>query len=422
MLGYSEMREVLIWIQTTEEAEVQVSYWPLDSAEQTFYTEIIHTSSEQAFTAKLVADQVLPDHRYAYSVIINGEILSFEYPLEFQSQEFWQWRRDPPDFSFAFGSCAYINETRFDRPNESYGGGYEIFESIHADRPDGMIWLGDNVYLRESDWYSRTGVMHRYTHDRQRPEMQALLASTHHYAIWDDHDYGPNNSNKSFRDKEITLQAFEQFWGNPSFGMAETPGCFTNFQWGDADFILLDNRYHRDANDRKDLGADKTILGEAQLDWLFDQLVTSRMTYKIIAMGGQFLNSAKAHETYSRMAPEERQRIIDFIHEHNIRGVLFITGDRHHSELSRLDAPGEYPIWDATVSPFTAGLSTIDFNEEVNDHRLPGTAIKSKAYGLLRFSGEWSDRKLHVELKDSEGETLWSYPIDFERAQDELTE
>ena len=81
-----------------------------------------------------------------------------------------------------------------------------------------MIWLGDNVYFREPD-DSRTGVYHRYSHDRSLPELQPLLGSVHHYAIWDDHDYGPNNSDRSFIYKNITLQAFKDFWANPTYGL-----------------------------------------------------------------------------------------------------------------------------------------------------------------------------------------------------------
>ena len=60
-----------------------------------------------------------------------------------------------------------------------------------------MLWLGDNIYTREVDFYSLSGYQKRYTHTRNIKEMQPLLSNTHHYAIWDDHDYGPNNTDRS---------------------------------------------------------------------------------------------------------------------------------------------------------------------------------------------------------------------------------
>ena len=163
----------------------------------------------------------------------------------------WQYRSDPPEMKIALGSCVFINDEPFDRPGKPYGGDYRIFESIQREKPDLMLWLGDNTYLREADWYSRTGIIHRYTHTRNVEEMQALLASTSNYAIWDDHDYGPNDSDHTFRNKQMTLRAFQLFWGNPTYGLEDNGGITSSFEWGDAEFFLLDNRYFRTPNNKK---------------------------------------------------------------------------------------------------------------------------------------------------------------------------
>ena len=94
-----------------------------------------------------------------------------------------------------------------------------------------MLWLGDNIYLREPDWNSWTGIIHRYTHDRATPQLQPFMASVHNYAIWDDHDFGPNDSDKSFWNKNLTLKAFKLFWANPSYGTGDIKGTTTSFQW-----------------------------------------------------------------------------------------------------------------------------------------------------------------------------------------------
>ena len=159
-----------------------------------------------------------------YAVIVNGRRISRPYPLRFQTQKLWQWREEPPAFRIALGSCAYVNEPEYDRPGNAYGGGLEIFTSIVRTKPDAMLWLGDNVYLREVDWYTRTGILARYTHSRSIPELQPLLASTHHYATWDDHDFGPNNSDRSWIHKDVSLDAFKLFWGNPGYGVGGKPG------------------------------------------------------------------------------------------------------------------------------------------------------------------------------------------------------
>ena len=202
MLGYSGFREVMIWVQTTDQASVKVGYFK--KGEQERFTEVVKTHKSGDYIAKLYPKGLDYGHRYDYVVYINDEALSFDYPLSFQSQALWQWRSDPPAFSFAIGSCYYANEAKDDRPGKPYGGEYGIFDAIHEKAPDFMMWLGDNMYLRTPDFLSNTGIRHRYRHARSLPELQPLLGSVHHYAIWDDHDYGPNDADRSFVNKQLT--------------------------------------------------------------------------------------------------------------------------------------------------------------------------------------------------------------------------
>ncbi|HBH48778.1 MAG TPA: phosphodiesterase [Bacteroidales bacterium] len=404
MLGYSELREVAIWVQTTNSANVYIEYWQPHEPEKKYTTSDITTEKEKAFTAILIADQVEPGNRYQYRLVINNETVELPYPTKFQTQPLWRWRTDPPEFSFATGSCAYINEAAYDRPGNPYGSEYEIFEAINESKPDFMIWLGDNMYLREPDWNSWTGITKRWTHSRSVPEMQPLLASAHHYAIWDDHDYGPNNSDRGWWNKNQTYEAFQLFWANPSYGIGDMKGVITQFQWNDVDFILLDNRYYRTPN--KLIAENKTILGEQQKQWLKDALASSLSTFKVVAMGGQFLNDVGKYETYSNNGFEkERQEIIDFIYKQQIKNVVFLTGDRHHTELSVLEEDGKPRIIDITVSALTSGAGHA--REEANNLRVEGTYTNKHNYGLISFRGSEKDREMHIQILNKDGQLIW---------------
>jgi alkaline phosphatase D len=411
MVGYSEMKEVLLWVQTTKAAAVKIAYWDIEEPGVIYWTNNVVTNENEAFTAHLLANEVEPGNNYGYDLYINTIRIDLPYKTEFQSLPIWKWRSDPYDFTLATGSCAYINEPRYDRPGEPYGGDYYIFENIHKKNPDLMIWLGDNVYLREADWNTRTGIMHRYTHDRAIPELQPLLGSVHHYAIWDDHDYGPNNSDKSYFMKETTLEAFKLFWANPTYGVGDIEGAFTFFQWSDADFFLLDNRYYRDANILNQ--ESKTILGEEQLEWLKNALVSSYATFKIIAMGGQFLNTEARGETYTNYGFEqEREEIINFIHEQDIKGVLILSGDRHYAELSKLEVENEPVIYDLTVSTMTAGVYK-DAAEVQNELNVEGTLVVERNFATLHFTGPADNRIVEIKIFNSNGELLWTRNITF---------
>ena len=258
MVAYSTMKEVMLWAQTSQESKVHFEYWSINSPQEKFKTNSVLTLKENGFIAKAIADQLEPGNQYKYNLFINDNLIERNYPLEFQSQPIWKWRHDAPNYSFAIGSCAYINESKYDRPGTPYGSNYQIFKSINETDPDFMVLLGDNVYLREADWNSKTGIIHRYSHTRATKDMQAMLGNMHNYANWDDHDYGPNNSDRSYHLKKVTEQVFKDFFPSPKYIFSEGITSFT--QWADADFFLLDNRFWRTPNNRLDIN--REILGE----------------------------------------------------------------------------------------------------------------------------------------------------------------
>ncbi len=411
MVGYSTMREALLWVQTTTSAEVYFEYFDKENPSERFKTEKYTTQSKYGFVAKLIADQIMPGKKYTYELYVNGGKIQRGYPMEFQSQTLWQWRTDPPEVSFAIGSCNYVNEEPFDRPGKSYGSDFEIFESIYQKRPDFMLWLGDNTYLREADWNSRTGVLHRYTHTRSLPQLQALLASTHHYAIWDDHDYGPDNADSSFWLKETTSEVFKLFWGNPNYDIIDKGGITGSFQWADLQFFLLDNRYFRTSN--KNFTGKREILGKTQIDWLINALASSNAPFKFVAIGGQVLSTEADYENYATF-PKERRYLLDKIREARIEGVIFLDGDRHHTVLSRMQESGEvYPLYDLTCSSLTSGANSN--KEELNTFKLEETLVGENNFGILSVSGPRTDRVLSIKIFDTNGKELWSKDI---KAQD----
>ena len=141
MVGYSTMREVLLWVQTTEAAEVRFEYFDQENSLERFTTKALTTEAKSGFVGRLIADQILPGKTYTYELFVNGKKVVRAYPMEFQSQTLWQWRTDPPEVTFAVGSCNYVNEEQFDRPGKPYGSEFEIFTSIHQKRPEFMLWL-----------------------------------------------------------------------------------------------------------------------------------------------------------------------------------------------------------------------------------------------------------------------------------------
>jgi len=242
--------------------------------------------------------------------------------------------------------------------------------------------------------------------------MQAFLASTHNYAILDDHDFGPNDSDRGFWNKNQTLEAFDIMWPNPSHGVGNIEGAITSFQWGDADFFLLDNRTHRSPNRRKT--GERTQLGEEQLQWLVDNLAASYATFKFVVIGGQVLSTSPTYESYSNYGfDDERQRIIDYIYAENIKNVVILSGDVHFSEISVLQEDGRPTIWDITASPLNSGVN-IYAKEKDNKLRIPESVIVERNFTEIKLTGTVKERKLNITFYNSDGEIIWEYVINRE--------
>ncbi len=385
-------------------AEVFAKYYDINEKSKVFSTEIITTAKDNSFIAKMIADSVMPGKKYLYEIYINGKKSDFDYKLEFQTPPNWKWKTEPPDFSFALGSCFYVNEEQWDRKGKPYGGEYFIANSILEKKPTFMIWLGDNMYLREGDWNSKTGIYHRWTHTRSVPELQPFLASVHHYGIWDDHDYGPNDANRSFPFKNLTKKAFQDFYGNPESFL---PSNTFNFEWGDCEFFMMDNRWFKSPNE--DTTKNQDYFGKYQLRWLTDNILSSKAKFKFVAVGGQVLNPLKIYENFANYEAE-RNQLLNLIRDYKIKGVVFLTGDRHFSEISKLDFSNGTKCYDFTSSTLTAG-PTINGCEEKNPLRVEGKCYNQRNFGTINIFTENGKRKLKLITFDNKGKEVWNYII-----------
>ena len=407
MLADVTQRGAVVWVQTEGATEVRVVATPVEGDAPAVEAAAATTAAGTA-SARLFG--LAPGAAYDVAVYADGvDVTPRTYPTRVTTQPLWQYREDPPTFTAAFGSCYYNNDAPFDRPGRPYGGPTAVFESIRQKRPDLMLWLGDNVYLREVDWWSPEGIDYRYRHARSEPDLQPLLAAAAHYATWDDHDYGPNNSDRSYIHKGAALETFADYWPNPTYGLPSVPGTFTQFEWADTEFFVLDDRYHRAPNNAP--LRERTILGAEQLQWLLDALTASRATFKVVVNGGQILNPVEVFETYVNVAPRERQVLLDQIAARRIDGVVFLSGDRHHGELMRLERPGTYPLYEFTSSPLTAGAVETPLDAE-NPIRVPGTLIAGvRNFGTLTVSGPRTDRTLTMRAFSAEGALLWEHAV-----------
>jgi alkaline phosphatase D len=291
-----------------------------------------------------------PNTAYQYQVTIDGKADpswkgSFKTaPLEGTSTA----------FRMAITSCMHIKRAQ------------RSWNLLLAEQPDLHLTVGDTHYADTTD---PTIQFQHHLAYRRKKEFANVLRQVPTYAIWDDHDYGPNNSDGTAEGKEFSLAGWKQAWPNPASGTPDTPGAFFKFSRGDVDFFVVDGRYHRSPNELPD-NDKKRMLGDAQFEWLLSGLKNSKAKFKIIA-SGSVLHHSKVDGW--RIFTFSRHRLFDAIKKHKISGVMYIGGDMHQSlvwQHHESDRVG-YPMIEIMSSGITNGkdlsFATIDFDTTVDD-------------------------------------------------------
>jgi alkaline phosphatase D len=351
---------------------------------------------------------------YSYKIFLDGKLISLPFETQFTTKDLWEYRKPAPDFSFLTGSCAYFNEPKYDRPGKPYGGDSSIFETM-ANTPAAFhLWLGDNWYAREVDFNSAWGLNYRASHDRAQPVLQKFMAQMPHYAIWDDHDYGPNDAGASYILKNESREIFKNYWANPSCG-EDGKGIYTKLSYSDVDFFLTDDRFFRSEEELPDSidgkpNKEKHYFGPKQMEWLSNALLFSKATFKIIVTGSQVINPMNKYESMKHY-PYEYNQLLQFIDNSKINGVVFLTGDRHHSEVIKLPRENTYPLIDITVSPYTSGVSKVKDEELNNPFREPNTLVEAQNFARISVAGKKKERELKVEFIGTKGEKLTEWKI-----------
>lgn len=293
----------------------------------------------------------------------------------------------------AFGSCA-----RIDLPQP-------IWHTIANWKPDVFVTLGDIVYADTEDMALMQAM---YAQMDTVASFRSLRNACALYGVWDDHDYGANDGGASYAKRDEAQQLFLDFLKEPTDSeRRKTPGIYDAVYLDSekhVQLILLDTRFFR--NDwvkdrvtrmryRPVYDAEKTMLGEAQWQWLDTQL---RMPAKvrIIASGVQVVNDTHGYEGWG-LFPLERARLFRLIQETNASGVVFMSGDRHFAELSVMDGGVGYPMYDLTSSGLTH--TARDGHKAPNNKRV-GEAFNGFNFGALTIDLDGAEPGILLEVRD----------------------
>jgi alkaline phosphatase D len=333
-----------------------------------------------------------PATEYFYRINVNGvpdRYLRGLSPFRFRTAPEPGKARS---FRVAFGSCPRFQDDRIQ----------PIWGVVAGLRPDLFLWIGDNIYADATD-----PEVQREEHRRQRDVagLQPVLHDVSHLAVWDDHDFGLNNSDRTNPIRSEALEVFRQYWANPAYGLPDHPGVFFSYSFGAVDFFFLDDRFYRHPDTTPD-SPGKTLLGEGQFAWLQQELrraatfqSSSRTTFSV--------DKGAASDSWTGVR-HERDRLFDVIRDNGIGGVILISGDLHVGALNAIpwSARGGYDLYDLISSPL-AQKSPDSWLEQRPEHRIRPVYFQGSNVGVIDFVFDGSPHVMY-RLFDVHGRSVWA--------------
>ena len=308
------------------------------------------------------------------------------------------------EFVVAFGSCSkqYLPQ---------------LWDEVLETYPNIWIWTGDIVYPRK---YTVEELKKGYALQKSNPKYQKLISQTKIIGSWDDHDYGLNDGGTENVFKKESQQLLLDFLDVPKTSIRrDQEGIYSSHSYKVRDkvikIIVLDTRYFRtpltpskEKNKRyiPNLYGSGTMLGKKQWEWFEKEMDKNPADFNIIVSSIQLLTDHMGFESWATM-PHERDKMLKILSKKKAKRVVFLTGDRHFAEISKVNIPDlPHPVYDITSS----GLTHTNKPNQNNSHRI-SPAINQLNFGVLYFDG--LEKSLKMEFKSKNNKVLYSYTLKF---------
>jgi phosphodiesterase/alkaline phosphatase D-like protein len=145
--------------------------------------------------------------------------------------------------------------------------------------------------------------------------------------MWDDHDFGGNNSDGSSAARPAAQTAYKE--RVPHYPLNTTDGAvYQSWVVGRVRFILTDLRSNASKTSSSD-SSTKTKMGDKQLQWFFSELRKPEPLKVWISTHPWIQATTSGSDKWGSFATE-RKKIANFIKSSNLEGrVMLLSGDMH---------------------------------------------------------------------------------------------
>lgn len=259
------------------------------------------------------------------------------------------WSTGLPDdattTTLAFGSCAH-DKAFPEQP---------IWSRLLARGPQGLVLLGDTPYIDNASVSARRA---RHRDFFAFPPVRTMLQAVPTWTTWDDHDFATNDVFGDAPGSKHSRSVFVDYHAHASFGDGAR-GVWTSFRSGPVEVFLLDTRTCADEGPSPLAANERTLLGQAQLQWLQRALLQSTASWKVLACGmvwNEGVRSGKK-DCWGNWRGE-RDALFRWLGAQRIGGVVLVGGDVHRSRviLHPTTAACGYELPELVTSPLAQNV------------------------------------------------------------------
>ncbi len=326
------------------------------------------------------------------------------------SGRFRTFANGPMSFRIGFASCA------------ATGSNHHIWETIREEDPLFFLHMGDFHY---EDIKKNDPALYRRAFDRclTSPRQGALYRHAPIVYIWDDHDFGPNDSDGTAPGKPAALKTYQQYV--PHYPLVrEKDGRVRTIQQaftvGRVRFIMTDGRSERTPVRFPD-GPEKSMLGKSQRAWLEKEFVAaSEQPYALVVwvnvvpwITKSTLGTRHGWEPFSW----ERRYWADRIKELGLVGrLLILSGDGHmvaiddgtNSNYASDQKPGEpaFPVVQAAPIHRYPRIKGGPYSHGTHVRKRLFGLIQAHQFGLMQVRDDAQILEVELSGRDEEGRLL----------------
>lgn len=384
-----------VFVRTSAPAQVQVQYGTDANGAGAAQTAASATAAAHDFTAQLELTDLAPNTTYYLNILVNGAPAKFA-PLP-------SFKTFPPANAATDFSFVVLTDFKKDfmKPFP-----VETFQHAAQENPAFVIIGGDFDHRGPKTLDAKRQMFKDlYTPGGAAQDFVTQILDRFPVAhMWDDHDLGPNNADKTYGGIAMSLQVLQEFF--PTYPLS-AHGDYQHFSYGQTDFWLLDSRSQRDAATMPNSPAKSMLDGnhlgaDGQLEWLLNGLKNSTATWKFVLTPVVFnLTHEKEDAWYGFRG--EHNKIVQFIRDNHITGVIFISGDSH---FGAIDDGTNAAFPEMIVPPANIGgcVTTRSLGTWSEGIYAPKSC---PGYGVVHVTA--NPPQVTLEVKDQKGDTQVHY-------------